>query len=210
MDQPPIFKEDRIDVMHDLIKAHSFGTLVGLEDGEISANHLPLILHPEISENGTLRGHISKANPLWKKHDADTNVLIIFQGAHHYISPSWYPSKREHQKVVPTWNYAVVHARGSLKLIEDNDWILAHLNSLTNKHERGYPEPWKVSDAPEKYIAGQIKGIVGVEITIKELTGKWKMSQNKNAADKEGVLRGLKGDGDENASTMLDIMKNDK
>lgn len=210
MDQPPIFKEDRIDVMQELINTHSFGTLVGLEDGEISANHFPFILHPELSENGTLRGHISKANPLWKKHDPNTNILVIFQGAHHYISPSWYPSKKEHEKVVPTWNYAVVHARGSLKIIEDNDWLLAHLNSLTDKNESDYTEPWKVSDAPEKYINGQIKGIVGVEITISELTGKWKMSQNKNVGDKAGILDGLEKADDENALTMLNIMKNCK
>ncbi len=207
MFQPPMFNEDRMDVMHDLIDKYSFGIMIGHEGGALSINHLPFILHPELSEKGTLRGHISKGNPLWKNHDANNDVTVIFQGPHHYISPGWYASKAEHEKVVPTWNYATVHATGKLKLIEDTDWLIAQLSTLTDKHEAGYDEPWKVSDAPEKYIRGQMKGIVGIEIEITELIGKWKMSQNKNDADKTGILAGLTKEGDDNALDMVDVMK---
>jgi len=133
---PPAFHEDRIEIMHDLIKHQSFATLITVEEGEISANHIPFIINPELSEYGTLRGHISKGNPLWKSLDTPGKVLVIFQGADHYISPNRYPSKKDHHKEVSTWNYAVVHAHGTLNLIEDSAWLKSHLNELTNHHER--------------------------------------------------------------------------
>ena len=210
MYQLPMFNEDRLDVLHDLINTHSFGILISHEDGDLSANHLPFVLHPELSEKGTLRAHIAKGNSFWKKYDEGSDVMVIFQGPHHYISPGWYASKAEHGKVVPTWNYVTVHARGSLKLIDDPDWLMAQLKSLTTINEEGYDEPWKVSDAPEKYITGQMKGIIGIEIEIKSFEGKWKMSQNKNAADKTGVISGLIGDDNENSVAMAEFINSTK
>lgn len=200
------YKEERIEVMHDLICAHSLATLVTVENGELSANHIPFLLKPDLSEKGVLQGHISRGNLLWKNYNADISVLAIFQGPQHYISPSWYPSKTIHQKVVPTWNYAVVHAHGMMKIIEDKDWIYSHLCELTRKNETDRSEPWKVTDAPDDYIQKQIKGIIGIEIPISRLQGKWKMSQNKNVDDKEGVVNGLRMEEDENAQKMAALI----
>lgn len=207
MFQPPMFKEERLSILHDLIDAYSFGILIAHEDGDISVNHLPFVLHQDLGDKGTLRAHMAKGNPLWKKFDAGSDIMVIFQGPHHYISPAWYASKAEHGKVVPTWNYATVHARGVLQLIDDPDWLITQIGSLSDIHEAGRDDPWKVTDAPEKYIRGQMKGIVGLEIEITALVGKWKMSQNKNDADKLGIFAGLENDGDENALEMIRIMK---
>lgn len=207
MFQPPLFKEDRLSVIHDLIDAYSFGILIAHEDGEISANHLPFVLHRDLGDKGTLRAHMAKGNPLWQHFGPDTNVMVIFQGPHHYISPGWYASKAENGKVVPTWNYATVHARGVLKLIDDPDWLITQIGSLSDIHEAGRDVPWKIADAPDKYIRGQMKGIIGLEIEIADLTGKWKMSQNKNDADKAGVLAGLAADGDENALEVAKLIR---
>ena len=202
MFKPPIFVEEREEIIHDLIHSNSFGTLISIVDGEIAADHLPLLFKPQLCEKGVLQAHISKGNPLWKKHQAGQEVMVIFQGPHHYISPSWYASKAEHAKVVPTWNYAVVHVHGTLKIIENHDWLLNHINQQTDKNEQHYETPWKVSDAPEDYIESQLKGIVGIEIEITRFDGKWKMSQNKNKADKEGIVKGLYDEDNENAKKM--------
>ena len=207
MYQPPRFREDRPEVMHDLMRTHPFATLVMLEDGALSANHVPLAIHPELSEFGKLRGHISKGNPLWKKHDPSVEALAIFQGPQHYVTPSWYPSKKEHGKVVPTWNYAVVHAYGRVEMIQEPAWLLAHLNELTNRNEVERPVPWAVSDMPDDYVARQLKGIVGLEITIMRLEGKWKVSQNRDAADRRGVSRGLVVDNDRDAAAMSALVE---
>ena len=201
-----LFNEENEDLIHELIETNSFGILVAIVDGELSADHLPFVFKPSAGDKGVLHAHIAKGNPLWKKQQPDQKVMAIFRGAHHYISPSWYASKAEHGKVVPTWNYAVVHAHGTLKIIEDPVWLINHINEQTNKNEAKYETPWKVSDAPEKYIEGQLKGIVGVEVEITHFEGKWKMSQNKNVTDKAGILKGLAKDGDENAHIMSGII----
>jgi len=206
MFKPPMFVEEREELIHNLIRSNSFGTLICMVDGELAADHLPLLFKPELGEKGVLHAHISKGNPLWTKHQGGQEVMVIFQGTHHYISPSWYASKAEHEKVVPTWNYAVVHVHGTIKIIEDHDWLLNHINEQTDKNEQHYDTPWKVSDAPEKFINGQLKGIVGVEIEITRFDGKWKMSQNKNAADKKGVVKGLSDESNENAKKMSEMI----
>lgn len=188
MYQPKIFQETRIDVIHDLIRSHAFGTLITTIDGEICADHLPFILK---EKEDKLLAHISRANPLYKKLKNTENIMVIFQGPHHYISPNWYPSKQEHHKEVPTWNYAVVHVRGSLNLTTDPAWLRSLLDDLTDEHEKNEPIPWQVSDAPEDYIAGQLKAIVGLEITIDSFEGKWKMGQNKPENDIKGAVDGL-------------------
>ncbi len=200
------FQENRLEVMHGIIRAHPLATLVSLEQGALSANHLPFVLHADLSEKGTLRGHVARANPLWKNFDPSIEALAIFQGAHHYITPSWYPSKKEHGKVVPTWNYVVVHVYGRLKIIEDLSQLRAHLDELTSQQENKRQAPWAVSDAPDNYIARQLKGIVGLEIPISRLEGKWKVSQNKGEQDRFGVVRGLATEN--NAAEMLKLVKN--
>lgn len=188
--------------MHDLIRTHSFGTLITLENGEINANHLPFYLR----DNNTLCAHISKGNPLWKTLPEAQNILVVFQGAHHYISPNWYPSKQEHHKEVPTWNYMVVHAYGNLKIIEDTDWIKKHLEELTEQNEQIEEKPWKVSDAPDKYIAQQLKGIVGIEIEITKLIGKCKAGQNKKQPELSGMVNALGNIDSTNAQGMAKII----
>ena len=207
MYQPPLFREERVDVMHDLMRAHPFATLVCLEAGALSANHIPLVIHPELSDKGTLRGHVSKGNPLWREHDPSVEALAIFQGPQHYVTPSWYPSKKAHGKVVPTWNYAVVHAYGTPTIMQEPAWLLAHLNELTNRNETERPVPWEVSDAPDEFVGKQLKGIVGMEIPITRLEGKWKVSQNRDAKDRRGVTRGLVVENDRDAVAMSALVE---
>jgi transcriptional regulator len=182
---PDPFREDRPDVMQDAIRRIGFATLVttGLE-----ANHLPMLL-----QDGMLRGHVARANPVWK--GGDGAALAIFLGPHAYVSPGWYPSKAETGKAVPTWNYLTVHARGSIRWIHDADWVHAHVAALSDTHEAGRAKPWAVTDAPAAYIDSLARAIVGFEIAIETLEGKWKLSQNRSAADREGVRDGLARDG---------------
>lgn len=201
MYQPPHFQEEHLELVHDLIRAHPFATLVAHGTEGLTADHIPLVIHPELSDKGILRGHIAKANPLWKNYSAGVDVLTIFQGSHHYVSPSWYPSKQEHGKVVPTWNYAVVHAYGALEFIQDKTWLRAHLDEMTTRHETGREAPWAVSDAPDDFIEKQLKGIVGIEISISRFEGKLKLSQNKSEEDRLGVRRGI---AEENSDVAVD------
>lgn len=206
MYRPRSFREDRIDVLHNLVRTHPFATLVVLSQEGLIANHQPFVLHEELSENGTLRGHVARANPLWKTFNPNIEALAIFHGPESYITPSWYPSKKEHGKVVPTWNYAVVHSYGSLRPVEDAAWLRAHLDTLTFQQENQRPVPWKVADAPEEYVKGQLRGIVGLELPISRIEGKWKVSQNRNEQDRRGVSRGLQQERSENSSDMADLV----
>jgi transcriptional regulator len=140
---------------------------------------------------GQLRGHISRANTQWRDYTPSVEALAIFSGPQHYITPAWYPEKQETGKVVPTWNYVVVHAYGYLQVIEDGEWLMAHLKSLTKTHEADFAIPWQVEDAPADYIASMAKGIVGLEMAIERLEGKWKVSQNRSERDRDGVAKGL-------------------
>lgn len=207
MYSPPVFREDRIEVMQSLIGAHPFATLITLEDGGPNANHLPFVLETgDDSPHGVLRGHVAKPNPVWSAFDANVDALVIFQGPHHYVTPSWYPSKAKHGKVVPTWNYAIVQARGPLRAVEDRDWLLAHLNRLTDHLEKSRNNPWAVDDAPADFVDKMIGGIVGLEIPIARLEGKWKMSQNRNPADRQGVIEGLTAEGGDAAGQIARII----
>lgn len=207
MYQPPQFREDRKEIMHELMRTHPFATLITIKDGDICADHLPLLIHSEVSQYGTVRGHVAKGNPLWRRGNDGPNALAIFQGPQAYITPSWYPSKKEHGKVVPTWNYAVVHARGEIRFIDDRDWLAAHLIELTTRQERDRPVPWKISDAPEDYVERQLKGIVGLELEITSLEGKWKVSQNRDAKDRKGVQRGLLLERDKDAAAIAKLVE---
>ncbi len=190
MYQPPIFKTDDTDEMHRMMQAFPFATLVTSSDG-LSADHLPLVLHPEASPNGTLRGHVAAVNPLCKSDSVQGNALAVFHGPNAYISPSWYPSKQEHGKVVPTWNYVAVHAKGHLTFRTEPDWLIEHLRTLSHQHEGAREHPWAPEDAPADFVTRQLKLIVGIEITIHELSGKWKVSQNRSEADRNGAADGV-------------------
>ncbi|MEJ6783221.1 FMN-binding negative transcriptional regulator [Aminobacter sp. Piv2-1] len=191
MYQPPHFKETRLDVLHALIRAHPLGLLIcNGADGPV-ANPLPFLLDAEPAPHGRLRAHLSRANPQWRMLADNPDALVVFQGADSYVTPSWYETKRETGKVVPTWNYAIVQVRGRVRVMDDKDWLAGQIAELTATHEGGRAEPWQVSDAPDAYVAAQIKGIVGLEIDIASIEGKWKVSQNRPVADRVGVAEGL-------------------
>src|SRR6266850_3068495 len=193
---PAHFEESRVDVLHQLIHAHPLGALVTLMPGGLDANHIPFEVDPNPAPFGTLRGHVARANPVWRDASRDVEALVIFQGPGTYISPAWYPTKKETAKVVPTWNYVVVHAHGPLRVIDDRDWLRDFVTKLTNRHEgeRG-GEPWHVTDAPTDYIDTMLGAIIGLEIPVTRLVGKWKMSQNRPAQDRAGVVDGLLQEG---------------
>lgn len=193
MYQPPHFVETDLGVLHALIRSHPLGLLISSGPEGPVANLLPFLLDADIGPHGRLRVHLSRANPQWRLLAANpqTPVLVVFQGADSYITPSWYETKRETGKVVPTWNYAIVQARGRARVIDDASWLSGQIGELTATHEAGRAEPWQVTDAPETFIASQIKGIVGLEIEIGEISGKWKVSQNRPVADRAGVAQGL-------------------
>ena len=207
------FRETRIEVLQALIAAHPLATLVTLGSNDaqgLEANHIPLLFDPEPGPDGkfgTLRGHVARANPVWRTFNADIEVLAVFQGPQGYITPSWYPSKAQHGKVVPTWNYAVVHAHGPLKIMDDAAWLRALVTRLTASQESPSDKPWQVTDAPVDYIDTMLKAIVGIEIPVRRLQGKWKMSQNRLPPDREGVIQGLEASGDEAGRDMLNAMR---
>jgi transcriptional regulator len=189
---PEHFREPQIEVLRAFVERHSFGTLVAVTSEGITANHIPMQLLAGPDGLGVLRGHIARANPLWRLLESGASVLAIFLGPDHYVSPSWYPSKHEHGKAVPTWNYATVHVRGTIRFIDDPVWLRALVESLTDEHERHNVHPWKVTDAPADYIAGMVRAIVGFEILVSAIEGKFKASQNRSAADRAGVAEALR------------------
>ena len=191
MYQPPHHREDRLEVQHALIRSHPLGTLVTIGASGLVANALPFILDASRGEFGTLQAHLARANTQWRDFDAKVDALVIFQGVESYITPSWYPTKQDGGKVVPTWNYAIVQVSGPLQVIEDRDWLRTQIGALTALQEGRREEPWAVSDAPASYVESQIKGIVGIEIPIAKIEGKWKVSQNRPEADRRGVVEGL-------------------
>jgi transcriptional regulator len=190
---PSHFEESRPAVLHELVRAHPLGLLVTQDAaGALVANSVPFVLDADPAGGpGILRAHVARANPLWRDTRADVESLAVFQGEQAYISPSFYPSKAEHGKVVPTWNYVMVQARGTLRAVDDAAWLHAFVTRLTDRFEAPRARPWAVSDAPGDYIAAMLRGIVGIEIVLTALTGKWKVSQNRSAPDRDGVARGL-------------------
>jgi transcriptional regulator len=204
---PKHFEETRVQILHELIRAHPLGALVTLTPSGLDANHIPFEVDPDPAPFGTLRGHIARANPLWRDFSRGVEALAIFQGPGTYISPSWYPTKRETAKVVPTWNYAVVHAHGALRVIDDRAWLRGFVEKLTNRHEAGRRDPWKVTDAPSDFIEKQLGAIVGLEISITRLIGKWKVSQNRPPPDRDGVVQGLSQEGRHSAAAMADLVR---
>ena len=189
---PPHFEEKDPETLRALVRAHPLGAWV---TNSLVVNHIPFLL-----KGATLVGHVSRANDVWKSLQGES--VVIFQGPEAYITPSWYAAKKEHGKVVPTWNYAVVHVHGTPRAIEDRDWLLGLVTELTDTHEARETKPWKVTDAPADYVQAQLKGIVGIEIGIRAMVGKWKASQNRSAADRAGVVEGLRERGDAGSAAL--------
>jgi transcriptional regulator len=188
---PTHFDETRGDVLHALMREHPFGLLITQNAAGIEANGVPFLFDPDRGPHGTLRAHVARANPVWREARTDVESLVVFQGPQTYISPAWYATKAQTGKVVPTWNYVMVEARGRLQVRDDPEWVLRMVSQLTDRHEGARAEPWKVGDAPADFVATMLKAIVGIEIELTSLRGKWKVSQNRPAADREGVIKGL-------------------
>jgi transcriptional regulator len=192
---PEAFSETRLPVLHALIRAHPLGLLIsGAPDGPV-VDPVPFTLVAD-GGLGTLRAHVARPNPHWRALREAPEAVVVFQGPEAYVTPEWYPSKRETGKVVPTWNYVVIEARGPATVIEDAGWLRAQIEALTALQESGRDHPWAVTDAPEPFVAAMLRGIVGIEIPIRAVVGKWKVSQNRPAADREGVVGGLAAEGD--------------
>ena len=203
---PAQFNETRPEVMRALMSAHPLCTLVTPCETGLVANHVPVQTLDEPEPLGCIRGHIARANPLWRDYRAGTQALAIFQGPQVYISPSFYPSKAETGEVVPTWNYAVVHASGTLRFIQDASWLREFVAGLTATHEAPRSMPWKIDDAPAPYIDKMLGLIVGFEFSIDTLSGKWKVSQNRSQADREGVMRNLQHADDADSHEMAAML----
>ncbi len=199
---PDQFQEPRIEVMHELIRSYPLGTVVTLSSDGLNANHIPFHLSVDSPPFGILQGHIARSNPMWNDFDEDIGVLAVFHGPNAYISPSWYATKTETGKVVPTWNYMVVHAYGSLKVVDDASWLRSSLESLTDHSEASFAEQWQVSDAPHEFTERLMGAIVGIEIVVTKLIGKWKVSQNQSVENRAGVIRGLNSSGMRDAALM--------
>lgn len=188
MYRPPAFAEDRPAVLAALMDARPLATLITHGEGGLAANLIPMLADEGLTR---LTAHLARANPQIGDLETGAEALVIFQGPQVYVSPQWYPSKAEHGRAVPTWNYLMVEVRGTPRVIADPDWLRDHVTRLTDRHEAGTPDPWAVSDAPERFLAGQIKGIVGLEIAVTHIAGKWKASQNREARDRAGVRQAL-------------------
>ena len=197
---PPHFREDRIDVLHEAIRSAGPATLVSMTAEGLFASHAPLLLDPEPAPYGTLIGHLAKANPHAALADPAVQTLVIFHGPNGYITPSYYAAKQEHGKVVPTWNYVAIHAYGTLEAFDDPGQLLDVVTRLTGVHEAPRNAPWAVSDAPDDFVQGMLRGIVGIRLPIARLEGKVKMSQNRPAADQAGVIEGLRADAREDVA----------
>jgi transcriptional regulator len=193
---PTHFGETRPEALQQLLRTHPLGLLTTLGPHGLEANALPFLLDPEPAPLGTLVGHVARANPVWRETRTDVEALVVFQGPQAYVSPGWYPSKAETGKVVPTWNYVMVQARGRLRVIDDVHAARALVTRLTERHEAAQARPWGVSDAPADYIDAMLRAIICIEIPLSSLIGKYKLSQNRPAADREGVVQALRDSGD--------------
>jgi transcriptional regulator len=202
---PEHFAEPRIEVLHELIRLHPLAALVATVEGDLCVSHLPMVLQPR-GEFGTLVGHVARANPIWQQLGAG-NAVAIFQGPQSYVTPNWYASKQAHGKVVPTWNYAVVHAHGRPRAMHDREWLLAQVSQMTARQEAGQRSPWQVSDAPADFTERLLGGIVGIEMPVEVLRGSWKVSQNRPLADRLGVAAGLQSSEDSQAHAMARLVR---
>jgi transcriptional regulator len=203
---PAYHREDRLDLQHDLIRAYPLGLLVVEGREGLIANPIPFLLDAEATPKGVLKAHAARANPFWREYDATKEALVVFQGPQCYVSPNFYASKKETGKVVPTWNYVCVQAYGHLKVIDDKDWLIRQLRGLTAVHEATQEKPWSIDDAPPDFAATQLQAIVGFEIEISRIEGKWKMSQNRLPGDRESLVAALNEMTDRNAAAVASLV----
>lgn len=210
MYQTKQFEQTDTDAIHALLIARPLGSLVTLGPDGLSANPVPFELLTTAKPYGVLRGHVARSNPVWRELADDARALVIFQGADAYVSPTWYPSKKVHRKAVPTWNYVAAHTHGRARIVNDEQWLRAHLERMTQQHESTQAEPWSIDDAPAAYIDKMLTAIIGIEIQITRLEGKWKVSQNRPAEDREGVSRALRMQATTGALQMADCIDDAK
>jgi transcriptional regulator len=203
---PEAFRETRVPVMHEFMRQHPLASVVAATRAGLVGNSLPLELAADAGPLGTLRGHVARANRTWRELNPEIDALVVFQGPHAYVTPSWYAAKGLDGKVVPTWNYAVVHAYGALHTVEDTNWLRALVTRLTERHESNRQQRWQVTDAPVDYLDAMLQAIVGIEIPIRRLEGKWKFSQNRSSADRQSVAAGLRATGEPLAAEVADAM----
>jgi len=204
---PPHFEETDPEALAGLIADRPLGTLITLGADGLSANHIPFLLDERSGDRGTLIGHVARNNAVWHDVDDAVEALVVFQGPSAYISPNWYPTKQETHEVVPTYNYAVVHAYGPLIVHEDEKWLRGIVGRLTKTMEASQPAPWKMADAPADYLRTMLGNIVGIEIPITRLIGKWKTSQNRSEADRLGAANALHARGDEESAAMAELIR---
>ena len=203
MYNPASFREPDLGRMHDLIRQHPLGLLISSGPSGLLASPVPFLLDAGAGESGILRAHVARANPHWKEFIEGGDCLVVFQGEQGYVTPDWYPSKAETHRAVPTWNYATVQVRGRVTVHDDAEWLRAQLDALTAGHEGKRAQPWSLGEAPEDFIASQMKAIVGLEIVITQIEGKWKMSQNRPLPDRAGVIAGLSDPDDPHAQPAM-------
>jgi transcriptional regulator len=205
MYMPKSFQETDAAQLHEFIRNHRLATLVSTDANGLCADHIPMLVETGDDGSTVLRGHVARANPLWRNLGTGATVLAIFHDAGGYITPSWYATKAESGKVVPTWNYVAVHVEGRARAIDDPQWLHAFLTRLTHANEVGRAQPWHITDAPADYVATQLKAIVGIEVAVTRMLGKWKASQNRLPQDIDGVIAGLRSRGDPQS---LDMAQN--
>jgi len=204
---PKQFEETSVPVLLSLIKAHPLATVVTVSSTGLNANHIPMVIASNSDGKMTLRGHVARANPMLEDLAVSPETLLVFQGAEHYITPSWYATKKVTEKVVPTWNYAVVHVKGQMHVVDDAEWLHGQLEDLTAQQESGREMPWSVNDAPAEFLNQIKRAIVGFEVQIESMVGKWKVSQNQPPGNRASVVQGLEGEGTEKALQMRDLVK---
>jgi transcriptional regulator len=192
---PAHFAQSDPACLHQIMRDFPLATLITHSPRGVEADAIPLLLQAEAGAHGELWGHVARANPLWKTHPEGTDVLVLFHGPQAYVSPNWYPSKRQHHKAVPTWNYVMVQARGQLRVMDDAAWTRQLVSELSAMHEATQPVPWRVEEAPADYLEAMLRAIVGFRIEITELSGKWKVSQNQPAENRAGVVGALEAQG---------------
>lgn len=203
---PKHFEEQSTEALHALMTEHPLGTFIAQAEDKLLVNHVPFLLDAGRGQYGTLVAHVARANPVWKALANRAESIVVFQGPQAYVSPSWYPSKKESGKAVPTWNYAVVHAHGVPNAIEDKKWLLEHVGTASERYEAAQERPWRLTDAPSEYIEAMLGAIVGIEIPISKLVGKFKVSQNRPKEDKIGVVTALQYGGSEYEEAMANFI----
>ncbi len=204
---PSHFAENRLELLHDAIDRAGLFTLVTMGADGLDASHIPMLLDATEGPHGRLLGHLARPNGQWNAAPDGSPALAIVLGPDSYVSPSWYPTKRETGRVVPTWNYVAVHVHGAVRFFHDRARLLDLVERLTQRNERDRPHPWKVSDAPPDYVDAMLKGIVGVELAITRIEGKWKASQNRSASDQLGAIEGMREDGHQDMARVMEGLK---